>query len=271
MLAVSSRHAAAVARLHDYNAARRHLVPDRHRIASSQLVLCGDFFQLPPVKLGQQPGVCFAFEAKCWSRLRTRSFVLRHAYRQREQPFLQLLQEVRYGQLSPASVQLLKQAGSRVLGEVEGEKGGVVGGTGGVADGVKPTRLYPTNRVVDAINERELGQLPGVALTVHAQDHGSSDSALRYIRTQSIDLGRPLISGISYLVRMSDRGCYVVMTRRLLQQSCIAPTVLEMKLGAQVMLLKNLDVLLPFLPCRSPPPPPPPPPPPRHAFSPFDQ
>ena len=46
-----------------------------------QLVLCGDFFQLPPVKLDQQPGVCFAFNARCWSTLIDRYFVLRQVRR----------------------------------------------------------------------------------------------------------------------------------------------------------------------------------------------
>ena len=34
-----------------------------------QLVLCGDFFQLPPVGLGQNPSLKFLFEAEAWPRV----------------------------------------------------------------------------------------------------------------------------------------------------------------------------------------------------------
>ena len=33
-----------------------------------QLILCGDFYQLPPVKLGES-GCCFCFEAQCWDKV----------------------------------------------------------------------------------------------------------------------------------------------------------------------------------------------------------
>jgi ATP-dependent DNA helicase PIF1 len=167
-------------------------------------VLCGDFCQLPPVKLGQLPGVCFAFEAACWEGLLGEAFVLRTAYRQHDAAFLALLEEVRHGcegavggrgqrgGLSGPSVALLKQAGRRVLD---------------VGDGVKPTRLYATNRRVDALNEAELAKLQGEPRSFAATDWGPSEPALRQLVAH-----------------------------------CLAPTVLTLKVGAQVLLLKNLDV-----------------------------
>lgn len=48
-----------------------------------QLVVCGDFFQLPPVvKSGQ---VKFAFEAQKWSECIERTFNLTKVFRQKDQ------------------------------------------------------------------------------------------------------------------------------------------------------------------------------------------
>ena len=53
-----------------------------------QLILSGDFFQLPPVpsRTGgkQQPSI-FAFEAQTWTRCIGQPVFLTHVFRQREQ------------------------------------------------------------------------------------------------------------------------------------------------------------------------------------------
>lgn len=36
------------------------------KLVAEQVVLCGDSYQLPPVRVGQN-GCCFGFEARCWS------------------------------------------------------------------------------------------------------------------------------------------------------------------------------------------------------------
>jgi ATP-dependent DNA helicase PIF1 len=73
---------------------------------------------------------------------------------------------------------------------------------------IKPVRLQSTNEAADRINQHELYALPGEACRSHADDWGDG-SAL-------------------------DR----------LKRDCIAPEVLDLKIGAQVMLLKNLDLEL---------------------------
>jgi len=45
-----------------------------------QIVLCGDFLQLPPVGIGQS-GVCFCFEAPCWPTAVPNCVVLSSAFR----------------------------------------------------------------------------------------------------------------------------------------------------------------------------------------------
>ena len=61
------------------------------------MVLCGDFYQLPPIHVDQRGGTTFAFNARCWKPLVTQTFMLTQVYRQNDQQFVALLDEVRHG------------------------------------------------------------------------------------------------------------------------------------------------------------------------------
>ena len=162
-----------------------------------QVVLVGDFFQLPPVRLGQDPNVRFCFTARCWNEVVAETFVLSRVYRQRDAQFLAMLDEVRHGTVGPASERILQLVYQQTVNPPAASTDD---------DGIKPTVLYATNRHVDAQNERELRKLAGDAKTFRATDKGEANA------------------------------------RHHLEQNCLAPTVLELKVGAQVMLLKNLHV-----------------------------
>lgn len=61
-----------------------------------QLIICGDFLQLPPVTKGsQQPQFCF--QAKSWRRCVPVILELTEVWRQADQTFISLLQAVRLG------------------------------------------------------------------------------------------------------------------------------------------------------------------------------
>ena len=74
------------------------------------------------------------------------------------------------------------------------------------AEGVLPTRLHGVNANVDAENQRELARLDGEAVTFDARDSGDDAGALETLR-----------------------------------RNCPAPQSLTLKVGAQVVLLRNLD------------------------------
>lgn len=73
-----------------------------------QLILCGDFLQLPPVTKPGEKKV-YAFQAKSWERCVTKSFCLRSIHRQREPEFVQLLNHIRRGLCDDAVIERLKQ------------------------------------------------------------------------------------------------------------------------------------------------------------------
>ena len=68
-----------------------------------QVVVTGDFFQLPPVTKGSQ-GVKFAFEAQMWPETIKKTFNLTKVFRQRDPEFVDMLNEMRFGRLSDESI-----------------------------------------------------------------------------------------------------------------------------------------------------------------------
>lgn len=153
-----------------------------------QLVLCGDFMQLPPIGVGAS--YCFQspeWEAAIGSR---NTVVLDTIFRQRDPAFTRILNEVRMANLSPESVAILKACGEKIAN---------------TARGIVPTRLYCTRKDCDAENSSKLGAIPERARIFDAQDDGS-------------------------------------LATEQLNKCMMAPQVLHLKHGAQVMLISNLSV-----------------------------
>ncbi|MCW9054415.1 MAG: AAA family ATPase [Candidatus Pacebacteria bacterium] len=110
-----------------------------------QLVLSGDFFQLPPVVRGSRM-IEFAYASDAWGAADIRVCYLDEQFRQSDDALLNILNEMRSGDVSNESCSLLEGC----MGE-EGEPEGKV----------RPTRLYTHNLDVDALNAAELKKLPG--------------------------------------------------------------------------------------------------------------
>ncbi|CAN0081658.1 unnamed protein product, partial [Hapterophycus canaliculatus] len=71
-----------------------------------QVVLCGDFFQLPPIGIGRGT-TRFCFEAKTWDTAIDQSIVLKQVFRQKDPFFLKILHEMREGRVSPDAQRIL--------------------------------------------------------------------------------------------------------------------------------------------------------------------
>lgn len=68
-----------------------------------QIIITGDFFQLPPVM--KNTGTRFAFEAKMWDEALSHKVNLTQVFRQKDQTFVRMLNEMRMGTLSKDSVE----------------------------------------------------------------------------------------------------------------------------------------------------------------------
>lgn len=107
-----------------------------------QLVVCGDFFQLPPVSPGAALGR-FAFDAPAWTAAQFAPVVLTRIERQTDSAFQKVLNEARVGALSPESVAILE---SRRHLDWKTHT-------------IRPTLLFSRNADVDTINEANLTAL----------------------------------------------------------------------------------------------------------------
>lgn len=158
-----------------------------------RLIMVGDFFQLPPVSCDEDDPKFFAFDAGCWKEIIGRDNVidLRTQMRQQEDTaFTTLLNNLRVGRVPDGAAALLESAGAG-LAALE-------------AKGIKPTKLFPHNATVDAVNRKKLAALPGDVTVFAAKDTGSKAGKAQ------------------------------------LAKNCRIPTEISLKVGAQVMLLRNL-------------------------------
>ena len=119
-----------------------------------QVVLVGDFFQLPPVtKAGETPEYAFASEA--WERLVPIVCYLHEQFRQEDMVFLNLLKALRANALEETHYETFR---GQMVTEDEAPLG--------------ITRLYAHNLDVDRINQEELRQLPGKTHAYQMRDKG---------------------------------------------------------------------------------------------------
>jgi len=122
-----------------------------------QVVLVGDFFQIPPVQRKDEPagglgldapmdGPLFAHGSQAWRELDPTVCYLHEQYRQNDGGFLELLSAIRADNVGPAE--------RRALAERRADKDDLPRDL---------TRLYTHNRDVDRINLARLAEVPGEA------------------------------------------------------------------------------------------------------------
>jgi hypothetical protein len=111
------------------------------------LVATGDFLQLAPVRAERM------LNSPLWTSLNLTVVLLRGSHRQKgDDAFLRLLDEARFGELSPASVALLE---SRVGADLK------------LPPTMKATRLLAIKVGVESINKAELAELRGKRVAYH--------------------------------------------------------------------------------------------------------
>jgi hypothetical protein len=117
-----------------------------------QVVLCGDFFQLPPVSRGSQS--IFAFESDVWRELQLHVCYLLDQYRQNDDELLSVLNAIRDGNVAPGHrATLASRLGVEPQGDVP--------------------HLYTHNVDVDRLNQSRLDALPGKVMRFAMRTKGS--------------------------------------------------------------------------------------------------
>lgn len=111
-----------------------------------QVVVVGDFFQLPPVASTGVAGVEFAFDSDAWQGLSPTVCYLTEQHRQEDSAFLDVLSAIRGNTFDELHFERISE---RIISKEE------------LPDDM--TRLFSHNVSVDTINASELRKLPGKA------------------------------------------------------------------------------------------------------------
>ena len=180
-----------------------------------QVILCGDFFQLPPVnKKKKSAGRSissfsyrdpedtvddlfsggsedYIFETKTWKTLvGSRVYILDNIYRQKDSDLLVLLHDVRLGAMTDESRDVFMRCKSKTMKRASDLPSDMV-------------RLFSTRKEVEAVNSHFLYKLDGEEMSFTAKDTGTP---------ATVD-------------RLSDQW--------------MSPRTLELKVGASVMFIVN--------------------------------
>lgn len=136
-----------ISMLHDFrldlvDQAARLVRDDDQPFGGLQVILCGDFFQLPPVNRRDQRGGGFVVRSAAWRELDPVICYLAEQHRQDDPEFLEILNAVRAGDVRRRHAELL-------LDRVDTPLSGAV------------TELHTTNADVDWINNTQLAAMSG--------------------------------------------------------------------------------------------------------------
>lgn len=121
-----------------------------------QVVLVGDFFQLPPVSRADEEPAQFAFASPAWVSLQLLVCYLSEQYRQEDQHFLQILKSLRRAVITHEHRARLDERCVQPTATLKNDI----------------TRLYSHNADVDRINEERLEHIYGPAKSFHMKEKG---------------------------------------------------------------------------------------------------
>jgi len=133
-----------------------------------QVVISGDFFQLPPVSR-EPKAKRFAWQAEVWKALELKSCYLQEKFRQDDMRLITLLDEIRSATVSQESHMLLQ---SRMHMSLDIE--------------FSPTKLYTHNVDVDRINQNELDTLPSKPQLYVYSSKGSTKNIEKIFKTSLV-------------------------------------------------------------------------------------
>ncbi len=143
------------ARLHLIHRITKHIRSSFEPFGGLQVIVCGDFFQLPPVSAAGERDREFAFEGRGWELLNPTICYLSEQHRQSDKEYLAVLQSIRSGVPNAKTIEMLQ---GRLNASIKD---------------MMPARLFSHNVNVDAFNEKQLAKVPGMAKTFGMSARGN--------------------------------------------------------------------------------------------------
>ena len=178
-----------------------------------QVIFTGDFYQLPPVGDKEDPDTCkFCFESPLWSRIFANQIQLCEIFRQTDDVYKKILNQIRIGKMTKSSVTILNKYVGRKVPEEEK---------------IMPPILFPIRRHVDLVNNKSLSALEGEEKIFDYKHCDVKDMALTEEKVS--------LSAI-YNDEEKKREYEYMVTNVNFDKK------LTLKVGAQVMSVANLDL-----------------------------
>lgn len=170
-----------------------------------QVLLFGDFFQLPPVE--KESGFCF--NSKTWQNLNLKTIFLEKIYRQSDEKFIKSLNNLRLNQLTQDDIRLFFD---REVNYNTYES--------------DILHIFSTNKEADNYNTFKFNSVQKPLFIFNSIDKIHRKRSVIEIDKNNLD------------ERLTK---FDLLTLDAFDKSCKAPSALELKEGCRVMLLKNLN------------------------------
>jgi ATP-dependent DNA helicase PIF1 len=180
-----------------------------------QIICLGDMYQLPPVpEQGDPETSMFCFESKTWfETFPIQNHVeLKTIFRQKDDKFKEILNEIRVGDLSAENKEVLMK---------------YVGRSCVLEDGIIPVKILPTRSQVNYVNETEYDKVKETEYT--------------YQQVAITECSRESECGLKYY-QLSEREREMELLN--LKNNIPVEEELKLKKGVPVMCLVNLDLEL---------------------------
>lgn len=177
-----------------------------------QVIFSGDFFQLPPVGDKEEPDTQrFCFESDDWNAVfhRDSQIQLKKIFRQTDDTYAAILNQIREGKIKRKSNDLLLQYVGRTLDE------NLV---------TEPTKLYPTKNKVENINLTKMNTLTGEI----------KEFTIKYMKNLEITKTERLFRS-----EFSEKDIQLELD--FLAGNLICDKELNLRIGAQVMCIINIQ------------------------------
>ncbi|XP_067625032.1 ATP-dependent DNA helicase PIF1 [Eurosta solidaginis] len=204
-------------------AVARHIRKNERPFGGIQLILCGDFLQLPPVVKSDNttPTQRFCFQSSAWEKCIQCVFELREVHRQSDPKFINILNHIRIGHVNDEVTKVLRATSKQKI----------------ESDGILATQLCSHTNDAHSINESKLESLDGEKILFRAEDSDANmakqlDSQLQvtsqlYLKInaqvmllKNINIGAGLVNGARGVVVRIEKGLPVVRFKNNREYFC---------------------------------------------------
>ncbi len=186
-----------------------------------QIIMSGDFYQLPPIKEANEldsSSSAFCFESPRWNFTFDSVIQLSTIFRQTDERYIKILNQLRVGKLSKKTFQTLSEIAKNKKSAASSKD-------------ITPTILLPRRRAVDNINKSEMNKLTGERMKFKLM----VNNKLPIDKKQYPD-----IHLFPHTVESIDAEI------KYLRSNTMAEAEIELAVGAQVLCVANIDMEGPY-------------------------